>query len=61
MRTSGAYNSGTGADEPVAEAPVDTTPAVGTDAVLDDAGVTKHMSLLANSWPASDTRMTFRG
>src|SRR3954471_16814852 len=44
--------------ETVPEGTVDTTPAAGSDAVVDSRD---HMSLLANAWPAPEARITFRG
>ena len=47
--------------EPAPEGTVDTTPAEGADVVVDETAVRDHMSLLANTWPASQARITFRG
>jgi hypothetical protein len=44
------------------EATADTTPAEGSSAVTDEMhAIEDHMSLLANTWPARENRVTFRG
>lgn len=46
--------------EPVAET-VDTTPAEGSEIVVDVPALNDHMSVLADAYPARHNRITFRG
>lgn len=48
--------------EPVVEQPADTTPAEGSEAVVIDVpSLNEHVSVLANAYPARESRFTFRG
>jgi hypothetical protein len=56
-----ASHGATISSDPGAEPTADTTPAGGSDAIVDKTAVPDHMSLLANAWPAPEARITFRG
>ena len=57
--TAGLSRSGL-SGAPVAESTVDTTPAEGSD-VVDVPGLNDHMSVLANTYPVRENRITYRG
>jgi hypothetical protein len=47
--------------EPMGEPMVDTTTDESSKAVASSGSAQDHVSLVANSWPASGSRVTFRG